>query len=147
MEMVVKRTLRKKHSYETKHDDHNENKVTSHYYDLKYLKCPTQRKKLSKLENNLSDIIKSLKFRNVRCQYEHHKELWKLKTQGYQSYKQWETIRKCAPSIATILTYTLCLNDELEIETNNDILLNSRPEEITKCRNINKYLLAKYDVT
>ena len=73
------------------------------------------------------------------------KEIWRLKRKDFVPNVTWKTIRQCAPFNRAALKCNLCLNEKLEIATfpDNDRLLNSRNELISKCRHVNKFTLKK----
>ena len=73
------------------------------------------------------------------------KEIWRLKRKDLVPNVTWKTIRQCAPFNRAALKCNLCLNEKLEIATfpDNDRLLNSRNELISKCRHVNKFTLKK----
>ena len=73
------------------------------------------------------------------------KEIWRLKRKDFVPNVTWKTIRQCAPFNRAALKCNLCLNEKLEIATfpDNDRLLNSRNELISKCHHVNKFTLKK----
>ena len=99
---------------------------------------------------NVSPTIKLLFVTNVcneryEKETELSKEIWKLKKKDFVPNVTWKTIRQCAPFNRAALKCNLCLNEKLEIATfpDNDRLLNSRNELISKCRHVNKFTLKK----
>ena len=75
--------------------------------------------------------------------------VWKLKRDNKQPKVTWKIIRHCAPINRNSLRCNLCLNEKLEIalrkSNQNENIINSRSELVSKCRHINKFTLMRYD--
>ena len=77
------------------------------------------------------------------------KMVWKLKRDNKQPKVTWKIIHHCAPINRNSLRCNLCLNEKLEIaltkSNDNESIINSRSELVSKCRHINKFTLMRYD--
>jgi predicted GIY-YIG superfamily endonuclease len=88
---------------------------------------------------------KSFNIEKYQNETELAKEVWRLKRKNMSPCVSWETIRSCRPFNRAAKKCDLCLNEKLEIAMHPDALLNSRTELVSKCRHINKFMLAKLD--
>lgn len=76
------------------------------------------------------------------------KEVWRIKDKNYTPLITWKIIRQCNELVpnSKAIKCNLCLAEKLEIAMyDNNNLLNTRSELISKCRHINKYKLFQND--
>ena len=72
--------------------------------------------------------------------------VWSLKANNILPSFKWSVVKKAKSYSNTTKSCPLCLQEKLEIlcYENKPELLNKRTEIISKCRHINKYILANY---
>ena len=96
----------------------------------------------------VSDYIRKKSFNNEK--YKNSTTLstyvWSLKANNILPSFKWSVVKKAKSYSNTTKSCPLCLQEKLEIlcYENKPELLNKRTEIISKCRHINKYILANY---
>ena len=72
--------------------------------------------------------------------------IWSLKKQNIKPVLKWSIVKHAKAYSNTMKSCILCLQEKLEIicYKNKPELLNKRTEIISKCRHMNKHILANY---
>ena len=90
--------------------------------------------------------IKSFNIARYKNDTELSKEVCRIKEKNGKPSIKWSIIKKCLPYQPNKKRCALCLNEKTETATYWDTnLLNKKHELVSKCRHMNKYMLASFD--